>query len=310
MNNSTAYKLAQLPANALRVGVDPHKRQHTIVPRTPQAQVLSKFKIANDRAGFEELLRRCEKFRQQCGADSAIFAIEPGGHYWRNLAYFLKEHDQTYRLINPFTLKRQRDGDDLMHRKNDDRDADMAADLLGQGKYTWTALPEGKYAELRQAHETYQQLVAEVTQVKLQLTTALDSLFPEFTRVFKQLEGHTALTILRTCPNPFVIVTLTEAEFVRRLQAQHGEHRLMQAKVRALYRWAARSSGIRAEAEARTQAVQLSGVKRSRRMLAERFSIRETASFDSTSFRSGCWLSSYDISRVVAIFGTQVRRVS
>jgi len=152
MNNSTAYKLAQLPANILPVGVDPHKRQHAIVLRTPQAHVLSKFKIVNDRTGFEELHRRCEHFRQQTGAAQVIFAIEPGGHYWRNLGYFLQEHGETFRLVNPLTLKRQRDGDDLTHRKTDYRDAEKAAELLAEGKYTWTRLPAGKYAELRQAH--------------------------------------------------------------------------------------------------------------------------------------------------------------
>src|SRR5574337_138775 len=119
MNNSTAYKLAQLPTNSLRVGVDPHKRQHTIVIRTAHAHVLSKFKIANDRQGWEELCRRCEQFRRQCGTERVIFAIEPGGHYWRNLGYFLLEHGDTFRLVNPLTLKRQRDGDDLTRRKTD-----------------------------------------------------------------------------------------------------------------------------------------------------------------------------------------------
>jgi transposase len=257
MNNSTAFKLAQLPANCLRVGIDPHKRQHAIVPRTPQAQVLSKFKITNDRDGFEELLRRCEHFRQQCGAESVVFAIEAGSHYWRNLGYFLQAHDQTLRLINPFTLKRERDGQDLGRRKNDYRDAEQAADLLGQGKYTWTALPEGTYADLRDAHETYQQLVRETTRVKLQLTTALDGLFPEFHCVFKGVEGYTALTVLRTCVEPAVIAALPEAEFVERVHAQHGTHRFMFAKVRALHALAARSVGVRAGAAALTQRVQL-----------------------------------------------------
>ena len=257
MNNSTAYKLAQLPANALPVGVDPHKRQHAIVLRTPQAQVLSKFKICNDRAGFEELQRRCEQFRQQTGASQVIFAIEPGGHYWRNLGYFLLEQETPFRLVNPLTLKRQRDGDDLTHRKTDYRDGEKAAELLAEGKYTWTRLPEGKYAELRQAHETYQQLVAETARVKLQLTTALDGLFPEFCQVFKQLDGFTALTILRTCANPFVIATLTEAEFLHRVRAQHDHPRVMCAQARELHRRAARSVGLRACAESLTLKVRL-----------------------------------------------------
>jgi len=173
------------------------------------------------------------------------------------LGYFLLEQGDTFRLINPLTLKRQRDGDDLTHRKTDYRDGEKAAELLGEGKYTWTRLPEGKYAELRQAHETYQQLVQETARVKLQLTTALDGLFPEFGQVFKQLDGCTALTILHTCPNPFVIASLTETEFLQQVRASHAGPRLMCAQVRQLHQRAARSVGLRACAEALTVKVRL-----------------------------------------------------
>lgn len=266
MNNSTAYKLAQLPSHSLQVGVDPHKRQHTIVVRTAHAQILSKFRISNDRLGFEALRRRCEQLRQQAGAAQVMYALEPGGHYWRNLGYYLLEQGDTFRLVNPLTLKRQRDGDDLTHRKNDYRDAEMAADLLGQGKYTWSQLPVGPYAELRQAHATYQRLVTEVARVKLHLTTALDGLFPEFFRVFKGVEGQTALTVLRICPNPGVMQTLSEDAWVEQLHAHHGSQRFMQAKVRALHRQAAQTVGLRAGAEALTAEV---------RLLAERLTFLE-----------------------------------
>jgi len=257
MNNSTAFKLAQLPTNSLRVGVDPHKHRHAVVLRTAQAHTLTKFTMVQDRTAFEELLRRCEQFRQRGAADSVVFAIEPGGHYWRNLGYFLVDHGATFRLINPFTLKRQRDGDDLTHRKTDYRDAEMAADLLGQGRYTWTALPQGNYAELRQAHATYEQLREEITRTKLQLTTALDGLFPEFRRVFKQLDGRTALTILRTGAQPAQLATLGVDDWLARLRREHGPHPLMQAKARALHALAARSLGVPAGAEALTCQVQL-----------------------------------------------------
>lgn len=266
MNNSTAFKLAQLPANSLRVGIDPHKRQHTVVIRTAQGQVLSKFQVTNDRAGFETLRRRCEQYRQQVGADQVVYAIEPGAHYWRNLAAYLHAHGETYRLVNPLTLKRQRDGDDLTHRKNDYRDAEMAAGLLSQGKYTWTRLPEGAYAELRQAHDSYQQLVTETARVKVQLTTALDGLFPEFFQAFKGVAGQTALTVLRTCPNPAVIQNMSEDAFVEHIRTQHLPRRLMQAKVRALHRQAAHTIGLSAGAEALAVEVQ---------QLAERLSFME-----------------------------------
>jgi transposase len=244
MNNTIAYKLGQLPDNALYVGIDPHKHQHTVSISTTQAQVLSKFKIGNDLHGFEELLERGEQFRRRAEASCLVFAIEPGAHYWRNLAYFLEGHQETVRLVNPFTLKRQRDGDDLMRRKNDYRDATMAADLLRQGKYTWTRLPKQQYAELRTAHDTYQQLVQDESRLRVQLTTALDGLFPEFRQVFKALDGQTALAVLCICPIPAVIAQLELAGFVELVRSQHARPRLMVKKLARLHSLASRSVGV------------------------------------------------------------------
>ena len=93
------------------------------------------------------------------GSRGVIFAIETGGHYWRNLAYFLDERGIPLRFINQFTLKRRREGKDLNQRKNDYRDSEVAAQLLCTGEFTDTKLQHGIYAELRAAHNTYRRLV-------------------------------------------------------------------------------------------------------------------------------------------------------
>lgn len=257
MNNTIAFKKAQIPEDAIIVGIDPHKRQHAVVVRNQQAQVLSKFKIGNRKENFEGLILRCQKICQAQEATEVVFAIEPGSHYWRNLAYFLDERQQTLRLVNPFTLKRQRDGEDLMRRKNDYRDAEAVGDLVSQGKYTWTSLPKGRYAELRVLHSTYQQIGKEVARARLQLTTALDGLFPEFRQVFKTLEGQTALAVLQTCPNPAKILSQEETDFIAAVAKKHAKPRLMVKKLSHLYQIAARSIGIRHGSNALTRQVTL-----------------------------------------------------
>lgn len=267
MNNSILYKRAQLPALALLVGIDTHKKQHTVSLCSPDLHVLSQFKIRNGRSGFDELLTRTQRCLAQQGLAAVVFAIEPAGHYWRTLAAYLSQAGQTWRLINPFTLKRQRDGEDLNHQKNDERDATMAAELLREGKYTWSTLPQGVYAELYRAHVTYQQVLNEHTRAKLQLTAALDLLFPEFRTAFKDLAGRTALTVLRQGANPHQLAGqpletfLTETH--QSLQAQ-GQRRCPWAKLRQLHALAQCSAGVAAEASALTQQVQL---------LAERLSM-------------------------------------
>jgi hypothetical protein len=70
-------------------------------------------------------------------------------------------------------------------------------------------------------------LIKERTRITNLVKGLLDALFPEFTRVFKDPGGLTALTVLSTCPIPGVIACMTEAEFVAAMEARHKGRRLM-----------------------------------------------------------------------------------
>ena len=53
--------------------------------------------------------------------------MEAGGHYWRNLAYFLNKGGVWFCLVNPFTAKRLREGKDINRAKSEMRDASVMA---------------------------------------------------------------------------------------------------------------------------------------------------------------------------------------
>jgi len=248
MKNSAARKLRQIPAGYLTIGIDPHKKKHAAVAITEDLMIRTKFKFMNSRNGFEEMLEkaRAEMIKTDCRG--IIFAIETGGHFWRNFAYFLEERGLPFRLINQFTLKRMRDGRDLNRRKNDFRDAEMAAGVLRTGDFTETRLPQGVYADLRSTHSAYFRLVKERTRIINLLKGLLDGLFPEFTQVFKDPCGLTALAVLSICPAPAVIASKKEEEFMDTIKgARQG--RLMRKKLRLLYRAAQTSVGIKPAAD-------------------------------------------------------------
>ena len=134
MKNSTARKLRQVPKGYLVMGVDPHKKKHAAVAMTQDFTTHSKFKFNNSRGGFERALERTRAEMVRTDSRGVIFAIETGGHYWRNLAYFLDERGIPFHFINQFTLKRRREGKDLNRRKNDYRDSEVAAQLLCTGE--------------------------------------------------------------------------------------------------------------------------------------------------------------------------------
>jgi transposase len=175
-----------------------------------------------------------------------MLAIETGGHYWRNIAYYLDDKGIPYRFMNQYTLKRRREGKDLNKRKNDYRDAEVAAQLLCTGEFVESVIPQGVYAELRTAHNNYRRLVKERTRITNLLKGLLDSLFPEFVQVFKDPCAITALSVLSTCSIPSKIAEMSKDEFLTEIEVHHTGKRLMRQKRRDLYNIAGRSIGIEA----------------------------------------------------------------
>lgn len=227
------------------VGVDPHKKRHAAVTMTQDALVHSKFKFANSKRGYEEALERARAEMARTGCRGVIFAIETASHFWRNLAYFLEERGVPFRLINPFTLKRRREGRDLNRVKNDFRDAEVAAELLRTGEFTQTRLLGGIYAELRAAYNAYRRLVKERARWLNLLQGLLDGIFPEFCQVFKDPAGRTALAVLSLCPVPEAIARMKEEVFVDVIRGGDQRPRLRLSKLCALYRAAQISIGVR-----------------------------------------------------------------
>ena len=248
MENTAARKRKQVPEGYLIIGIDPHKKRHAAVAITQDFTTLDKFKVDNTREGLETMLRRARMEMVKSGCRGVMFAIETGGHYWRNVAYFLDEQGIPFRFINQFTLKRRREGKDLNRRKNDYRDGEVAAQLLCTGEFTESKLPQGVYAELRTAHNAYRRLVKERTRITNLVKGLLDALFPEFTQVFKDPCALTALSVLSICPIPRMIAGMTADKFEATIEAQHKGRRLMRKKLRALHYSAKTSIGIDAGA--------------------------------------------------------------
>jgi transposase len=243
LKNALAKKLQQVPKGYLVVGIDPHKKKHAAAAITQDFSTVARFKFDNNRAGLESMLEWVKEALAKSDCRGVMFAIETGGHYWRNIAYFLDERGMPLRLINTFTLKRRREGKDLNRRKNDYRDSEVAAQLLCTGEFTDSKLLHDVYAELRAAHNAYGRLVRERTRISNLLKGLLDGLFPEYTQVFKDPCRVTSLAVLSTCSIPRTIADMTEEEFIARIKAT-GRAQLRKDKLRAIHNAAKTSIGI------------------------------------------------------------------
>lgn len=107
----------------------------------------------------------------------------------RTLLISLEGQGFRFHLVNPFTPKRHREGQDLSGTKNDYRDAAIVAELLRTGNFTLTRLTYGRRAELRRTFILYTRLVDDRARQNNLLRGGLDCLFPEFTQVFKDPLG-------------------------------------------------------------------------------------------------------------------------
>jgi transposase len=255
MKNIAARKRKQVPEGYLIVGIDPHKKKHAAVAITQDLVIQARFKINNTREGLDLLLQRAKSEMGKSNCRGVMLAIETGGHYWRNIAYYLDDKGIPYRFINQYTLKRRREGKDINKRKNDYRDAEVAAQLLCTGEFVESVIPQGVYAELRTAHNAYRRLVKERTRITNLLKGLLDALFPEFVQVFKDPCGLTALSVLSTCSIPSVIARMTKDEFITVIDKDHHGKRLMRRKLGELHDLAKTSIGI--EAGARSLSIEV-----------------------------------------------------
>ena len=147
--SNTSKQLAQVRPGTLHAGVDLALEKNVVVVINDQAQQLDQFSFSQDRSGYDYFLQRLEGLRQKHQASEVTVAMEPTNYFWKLLAREL-EQKIPYHLVNSYTVKRHREGDQLDRSKDDRRDAKQIAELSRTGHYTQTRLQQGAYEDLRQ----------------------------------------------------------------------------------------------------------------------------------------------------------------
>ena len=244
MSRTLPRKLAQVKPGTLFVGVDLGLDRNVAVIINGGAQRLARFSFPHDRDGYAYFRRRLMKAQKHHEAPALLVGMEPSNYFWKLLAAELERHQLAYRLVNPYTVKKHREGDQLDRSKDDVRDAFAIADLLRTGKFTETQLLHGQYAELRQYATRYERLRCDIVRQKNRLHSAVGQLFPELTRVFKDISGLTAIAMLRNHAAAVVIRDLSEEDFVTAARADFEGQRIFVSKLRRAHSLAATSVGV------------------------------------------------------------------
>ena len=244
MSRTLTKKLAIIKPGMLLVGIDLGKRTNVAVIINQQARQLGRFSFGHDQAGYAYFSRQMQRLCKRAETEEILVGMEPTGYFWKLVATELERREIKYRLVNAYTVKKHREGDQLDRAKDDHRDAFAIADLVRTGKFTETQRLTGVYAELREYHVTYYRLTQEIGRLKGLLDTAVGQCFPELRQLFKSLTGKTAQAMLRQHAAAQAISRLSATEFLVRVAADFAGKRLQRKKLRQAYQLAQVSVGL------------------------------------------------------------------
>ncbi len=180
------------------------------------------------------------------GKPQVIVAVEPTGHYWLNLAYFLEEHGIPLVMVNPAHVCRSKELDDNLPMKHDAKDALVIARLAKDGRFLVPRLLHEIEADLRVGSTLKEKLRKEQTAVKNAIVRWTDRYFPEFWAVFRDL-GKTALSVLEWTPLPADMAGRTVEELLEVYRQSEGLKCPQKAKIQALINAAKDSIGVTEE---------------------------------------------------------------
>ena len=218
---TVARKLAAIKPGSLLAGVDLGLDSLAVVVLAGDGRRVDRFKTDHSREGYAYLSSRLGQLVQPPAVSAVWIGMEPTNYYWKQLGTYLQQQALPFRLVNPYTVHRHREGDQLDRAKDDWRDAWVTphlpvgagvAELLRTGKFTETQLRRGAYAELQIGHATFWRLRQERGRQLTLLTNSLRQVFPEIAHVFKDLTCLTAQAVLRAGPAAVQIRALSWAE--------------------------------------------------------------------------------------------------
>ncbi len=212
MNCSQNEKLNQVTENTLVIGIDiAHETQWARAFDWRGVELGKVFRFENSKEGFEAFGRWVEKLKHSAGKTAVVVGAEPTGHYWLNLASYLKESGMKLVLVNPHHVKKSKEMDDNHPSKSDRKDPKTIAKLVCEGRYNEPYIPEGVYADLRNVMECRRRVCKELNQVKNRIQRWISIHFPEFVKVYCKIDTVSGLIVLENAPLPEDILSLEAA---------------------------------------------------------------------------------------------------
>lgn len=183
------------------VGIDIGKRKHDACFLGEDGVELAHISFANSREGFNRFMKFIERFVKEGYIISAT--VEATGHYFLNLYSFLRSRSIDVIVVNPIQTDSFRNVF-IRKSKYDRGDAFIIAELARVGRTRNSIIHDDEtvISSLRMLTRFRADYISRKTNIMKKLSSLIDRVFPEFSKVFKAVNSKTALMILRNYPTP------------------------------------------------------------------------------------------------------------
>ena len=210
MNCTQNKKIAQVKETTMIVGIDVGSEKHYFRAFNWRGIELTQKPVSfsNSMEGYNSFFNTITELMQKNNLEEAMGGIEPTGHYWFDLGQFMNGKNIRFVMVNPHHVHKTKELDDNSPSKNDRKDPRVIAGLVRDGRYFYSYMPTGVYAELRNASNRRFVLVEEQTRAKNRLQKWIAVYFPEFKGIYTHIDAKGGLLVLKNAPTPEEIVKL------------------------------------------------------------------------------------------------------
>lgn len=210
MNSTQNKKIEQVKETTMIVGIDVGSEKHYFRAFHWRGIELTRKPVAfsNSMEGFNSFCNLVVELIQKNELKEALVGIEPTDHCWFDLGQFMSEKNIKFVMVNPHHVHKTKELDDNSPSKNDRKNPRVIAGLVRDGRYFYSYMPTGVYAELRNASNRRFLLVEEQTRAKNRLQKWIAVYFLEYKGIYTHIDAKGGLLVLKQAPTPEEIVRL------------------------------------------------------------------------------------------------------
>ena len=181
------------------IGIDVAKYKHDFIILTDKGEIVqSPTTFSNNEAGFKELLDSLSKLDH---SQEIKIGLESTGHYHKNLVKFLEDNNYQTNILNAYLVHKFIEARTLRKQKNDKLDCRWIAEYLQSVEFKTYQNKSYTSEQLKSLTRERDKLVLRRNQEYVDLTNALDLIFPEFKMIFDNRFSKTAIFLLNEYPS-------------------------------------------------------------------------------------------------------------